>query len=83
LWCTHFPILTRHIQKFFIWEIIDPSKEAAVKFGNYLERHPEIKDQLTTGGQITYYTTGSAEQFSIIGSRIKWEEIKAKQVEIK
>lgn len=83
LWCTHFPILTRHIQKFFIWEIIDPSKEAAVKFGNYLERHPEIKDQLTTGGQITYYTTGSAEQFSIIGSRIKWKEIKAKQVEIK
>ena len=83
LWCTHFPILTKHIQKFFIGEIIDPSKEAAVKFGNYLERHPEIKNQLTTSGQTTYYTTGPAEQFSLIGSRIKGEEIKAEQIEIK
>jgi glutamate racemase len=82
LGCTHFPILTKNIKKFFIGDIVDPSKEAAAKFRNYLERHPEIKDQLTTGGQTTYYTTGPAEQFSIIGSRIKGEEIKAQQIEI-
>jgi len=82
LGCTHFPILTKSIQKFFIGDIVDPSKEAAIQFGKYLERHPEIKNQLTTGGQTTYYTTGPAEQFSSIGSRIKGEEIKAKQIEI-
>jgi glutamate racemase len=46
LGCTHFPILIDHIKKFFTGDIIDPSKEAAIQFGNYLERHPEIKDSI-------------------------------------
>lgn len=57
LGCTHFPILINNIKRFFIGDIVDPSKEAAIQFGDYLERHPEIKDNLTTGGQTTYYTT--------------------------
>jgi glutamate racemase len=57
LGCTHFPILINNIKRFFIGDIVDPSKEAAIQFGDYLERHPEIKNNLTTGGQTTYYTT--------------------------
>lgn len=81
LGCTHFPILIEHIKKFFTGDIIDPSKEAAIQFGNYLERHLEIKDQLTSGGQTTYYTTWSPEIFSTIGSRIAEKQITAQLIE--
>lgn len=83
LGCTHFPILINNIKRFFIGDIVDPSKEAAIQFGTYLERHPEIKDNLTTGGQTTYYTTWSPEIFSTIGSRIAEKRITAEQIEIK
>lgn len=83
LGCTHFPILINNIKRFFIGDIIDPSKEAAIQFGTYLERHPEIKENLTTGGQTTYYTTWPAETFSTIGTRIAEKEIAANQIELK
>lgn len=82
LGCTHFPILINNIKRFFIWDIIDPSKEAAIQFGSYLERHPEIKNQLTTNNQTTHYTTWSPELFSTAGTRIIEKEIKAKYIEI-
>ncbi len=83
LGCTHFPILINNIKRFFIGDIVDPSKEAAIQFGDYLERHPEIKNNLTTGGQTTYYTTWAPETFSTIGSRIAEKRITAEQIEIK
>lgn len=83
LWCTHFPILINNIKKFFIGNIIDPSKEAAIQFGNYLERHSEIQKRITTLGQTKYFTTWSSELFSKVWSRILEKEITAKQIEIK
>jgi len=80
LWCTHFPILIDHIRKFFTWEIIDPSKEAAIQFWNYLERHPEIKDQLSKDWATNYFTTGSSELFSEIWSKIIDKEIKSDSI---
>lgn len=82
LWCTHFPVLLEYFRKWFSWEIIDPSKEAAEKFGRYLERHPEIKEKLTTKGQIEYLTTGDPLHFETIGQHIWWAPIKANHIEI-
>lgn len=82
LGCTHFPILSKSIKKFFIGEIIDPSKEAATQFGRYLERHPEIEEKLTTLGQTKYFTTWSSQQFSTIWSRIAEKKITAEQVNL-
>lgn len=80
LWCTHFPILINHIRKFFSWNIIDPWKEAAIQFWDYLERHPEIKNNLTLWWTTNYFTTGDTKNFSTIGSRIMKKPIKANNI---
>ncbi|MDD2745504.1 MAG: glutamate racemase, partial [Candidatus Gracilibacteria bacterium] len=54
LGCTHYPLVADEIQA--IWEathgkkilLIDPGFEAAVRFGDYLNRHPEF--ELSRGG---------------------------------
>ncbi len=55
LGCTHYPLVTKEILE--NWktihgttiEIVDPGLEAAKKFKDYLERHPEF--QLSVGGK--------------------------------
>ncbi len=82
LWCTHFPVLMPYFKKSFSWEIIDPSNEAAKKFGIYLGHHPEIKEKLTIWGTINYLTTWDIHHFETIGQRIWWAPIQAKHIEI-
>ena len=82
LWCTHFPVLMEYFRAGFWGEIVDPSLEAAEKFGNYLERHKNIKENLNTWWHIEFITTGDLETFEKIGSHIWGSEIKAKHIEI-
>lgn len=82
LWCTHFPVLIEYFRRWFSGEIIDPSREAAEKFGLYLQNHPEIKNKLTIWGTITYLTTGNPLHFERIGQHIWWAPIKANHIEI-
>jgi glutamate racemase len=82
LWCTHFPVLLPYFEKGFSGEIIDPSKEAAEKFGSYLEHHPEIKEKLTTWWSIGFLTTWNEFHFETVGEHIWWASIKAKHIEI-
>ena len=83
LWCTHFPVLMRYFHKTFKGEIIDPSQEAADKFGIYLEKHPEIKNKLNIGGHIEFLTTGNIDTFVHIGENIWERDITAKYIELK
>lgn len=83
LWCTHFPVLMSYFRKWFDGEIIDPSLEAAKKFGDYLNRHLDIKEKLTTNGHIDYLSTGNIENFNKIGSHIWGDSIKAKHIKIR
>lgn len=63
LWCTHYPIVEREIRA--IWksihktdiEIVDPGKEAARRFGDYMKRHPEF--QLSKWGTTRVFFTCS------------------------
>ncbi len=63
LWCTHYPIVEREITA--IWksihktdiEIVDPGKEAALRFGDYLKRHSEF--QLSKWGATCVFFTCS------------------------
>ena len=55
LGCTHYPIVAEEVLR--IWreihhtplELIDPGKEAAIRFATYLERHREF--ELLKGGK--------------------------------
>jgi len=48
LGCTHYPIIRHHIEAIFPnLPIIDPGYESALKFRDYLERHPEVAKNLS------------------------------------
>ena len=53
LGCTHYPLVRAEIERLLPGiEIIDPGKEAALKFGGYLSRHPETAAKITRGGEL-------------------------------
>ena len=83
LGCTHFPILLNYIQEFFQWTIIDPSQEAAIQFGNYLQRHPEIEEKLNKNQITQYFTTWSTQLFENIWAKIISEKISVNKISTK
>lgn len=53
LGCTHYPLVRKEIEAMLPGvTIVDPGEEAAIKFGAYLERHPEIETRLSRGGTL-------------------------------
>lgn len=70
LWCTHFPVLLPEIMTQFDGTIINPWYEAVIKIQPYLERHPEIREKLTTNGITKLYTTGDPDNFIAIWKNI-------------
>lgn len=82
LWCTHFPIYMSYFEKLFQWKIIDPSWEAAKKFGDYLDNHLDLKNELSLNWSVNFLTTWDKSKFDITGSLIWGEEIKVKKIVI-
>lgn len=53
LGCTHYPLVRKEIESMLPGvTIVDPGEEAAIKFGAYLERHPEVERKLSRGGTL-------------------------------
>ena len=53
LGCTHYPLVRKEIESILPGvTIVDPGEEAAIKFGAYLERHPEIESRISRGGML-------------------------------
>ncbi|MBP8016401.1 glutamate racemase [Candidatus Gracilibacteria bacterium] len=75
--CTHYSLVVNQIKEILPKNIdlIDPSYESAIKFQDYLERHPEIKKTLPKGGKRVFYTSGNKEKFKEIGSEFLGEKI--------
>ncbi len=54
--CTHYPLATESIQKYFpTAKLLEPSLEVATSFLDYLERHKEYQ---ITNGEKTFWVTG-------------------------
>ena len=70
LGCTHFPILTPTIEKYFTGDIINPVYEAVKKFWPYLKRHPDIAKKIGKNRKVQVYTTGNTKKFMEIGKNI-------------
>ena len=55
LGCTHYSWISDLVAELFpSQDIIDPSVEAATKFVDYLQKHPEIEKKLTKNGIVEY-----------------------------
>lgn len=65
LGCTHYPLVAAEIRGMLpdTVAIINPPKLIAKSFEDYLERHQEIRKDLSRFGMVQYFTTGSAKDF--------------------
>ncbi|PIZ72835.1 glutamate racemase [Candidatus Peregrinibacteria bacterium CG_4_10_14_0_2_um_filter_43_11] len=84
LGCTHYPLLQKEIERVMgkQVQVISSATAAANAIDDYFERHPDIKNGITTGGTRTYYTTDCPERFSDLGSRFLGEKIEGEKIEI-
>lgn len=65
LGCTHFPLLMPKILKYTPpgITIVPQGEYVASSLKDYLNRHTDMEQKLTKGGQVTYYTTENTEKF--------------------
>ena len=65
LGCTHYPLLLPKIHKYMPRgiRIISQGEYVADSLTNYFQRHPEIEQRCTKGGQVHYLTTENPEKF--------------------
>ncbi|MCD6355565.1 MAG: glutamate racemase [Prolixibacteraceae bacterium] len=82
LGCTHYPLLLKLIRKFVPEEIkiIEQGHIVAEKLIDYLHRHSEIRERLSTSGSVIFQTTESAKNFEkkaslFLGRRVKAQTI--------
>jgi glutamate racemase len=63
--CTHYPLLWNKIQQYLPAGItlLSQGEIVANSMVDYLERHPEIAQRCSPGGQRAFYTTDSADDF--------------------
>lgn len=63
--CTHYPLLLHSIQKNLppSVNVVSQGKLVARSLEDYLERHPEIREKCSAGGQRIFYTTDSTAEF--------------------
>ncbi|WP_297090761.1 glutamate racemase [uncultured Draconibacterium sp.] len=82
LGCTHYPLLLKIIQKHVPQgvHILTQGAIVAEKLKDYLQRHPEMEERLTKGGNIVYETTESAETFESKAALFMGTDVSAKNV---
>ena len=65
LGCTHYPLLLPKIHKYLPRgiRIVSQGEYVASSLQQYLQRHPEMEQRCTRGGQVHYLTTENPEKF--------------------
>jgi glutamate racemase len=65
LGCTHYPLLSSSIHKYLPENIklVEQGTIVAKKLYEYLQRHPEMEERCSIGGNIAYFTTEQAVTF--------------------
>lgn len=84
LGCTHYPLLIGKIRKYMPEgvNIIEQGSYVAQSLENYLGRHPEIKESITTGGTARYLTTEQAEAFQSKAAIFMGSQLDAERVQL-
>ena len=89
LGCTHYPLLKEKIDGWIRNNRNNPGIQTiaqgeleAKSLADYLKRHPEYREQLSTGGSCTYLTTENADRFSQSASIFLNSPIQAEHVRL-
>ncbi len=87
LGCTHYPLLIEKIEKSLKSkvesqkiQIIAQGELEAKSLADYLTRHPEYREQLSTNGTCTYLTTENADRFAQSASQFLGSAIQAEHI---
>ena len=83
LGCTHYPLLIEKIKKAAHGiQIIAQGELEAKSLADYLSRHPEYREQLSTNGTCTYLTTENADRFAQSASHFLGSPITANHIDL-
>ena len=89
LGCTHYPLLKEKIDGWIRNNPNNPNIQTiaqgdleAKSLADYLVRHPEYREQLSTGGSCTYLTTENADRFSQSASIFLNAPIQAQHIDL-
>lgn len=88
LGCTHYPLLEKKISRQLSAisrqpiQIIAQGNLVAKSLADYLQRHSEYREQLSTGGTCAYLTTENADRFSQSASLFVGEKIGAQHIDL-
>ncbi|TYP91699.1 glutamate racemase [Fodinibius salinus] len=82
--CTHYPLLIKKIKQFTPDDItiLSQGKIVAQSLADYLERHPEIAEMCSTGGNRQFLTTDSTDDFDEHANFFWGNEITSKFIEL-
>ena len=82
--CTHYPLLMNRIKKFIPAGITVLSQGKIVADGleAYLERHPQMEERCSRGGNIDFVTTDSAADFNEHGAVFFGEPVKSRHLSL-
>lgn len=82
--CTHYPLLRPIIEHYVPKhiQILSQGEIVAHSLTNYLQRHPEIKNQCSQNSQMQYFTTETVENFQNRAKYFYNRTITAKQIEL-
>ncbi len=85
LGCTHYPLIQDQIDQYLAGRgirTIAQGEIVAQSLEDYLTRHTDIREVLSTDGTCTYFTTESATKFQSSASRFLQADIAAQHVEL-
>ena len=84
LGCTHYPLLLGKIRQYMPQDVclIDQGPYVAQSLSDYLRRHPEMQERITTGGTARFLTTDQADDFQTKATVFMGEPLVAERVQL-
>ena len=82
--CTHYPLIKNQIEKLLPADVTVISQASLVSesLKDYLARHPEIDEKCSKNGEVIFFTTDSAEDFNINGSKFYGRPLQSFHVDL-
>jgi glutamate racemase len=82
--CTHYPLIINKINKFIENDIkiYTQGELVAQRLADYLQRHPEMAERLTQGGNYRFRTTGDPSEFDLAGVHFFGAPIRSERMQL-
>jgi glutamate racemase len=80
--CTHYPLLGPKIEQCLPpgCKLVSQGEIVATALADYLQRHPEMEERCSKGGQLRFFTTDSTEDFDDHASIFYGKPLKSEHV---